>query len=65
MCAIYVGGWRGTFTKFNYTWHFDLDSVSGKCGWATQPIKVRHIAKGEWSDGTIKSVTVYVTTSAL
>ena len=62
-CAISVGGWRGTFTQGKYTWHYDLDDVSGKCGWSSNSIKVRHIAKGEWSNGTIKSV--YVTTSAL
>lgn len=64
-CIVKVGGWRGYWSTSNYTWSLDLDNFSGKCGWASNPIKVRHTAKAEWVDGTVKTINVYVTDSSL
>lgn len=65
-CFIYTGTWAGWWVG-NMGWYIDLDSslINNRCGWNTGPIKVRNTAKGEWKDGTIKSVATIVTDSKL
>lgn len=65
LCHINVGRWRGYWSSSNMLWAKDLDQISGKCGWGRGPIKVKTTSKGEWSDGTIKTLNTIVTDTRL
>lgn len=68
LCYIVTGKWNGYFNGTRVTWGVDLDASHispSKCGWSYGPIKVRNYAKGEWDNGTVKTVTTIVTDSRL
>jgi hypothetical protein len=62
ICIDPAGVWRGYGGSENYGWSRDLDT-QGTCNWGNRSIKVEHLAKGQWGDGTIKSVTSLLTDS--
>ncbi|MER7606369.1 hypothetical protein [Nocardioides sp. NPDC127503] len=68
LCYIVTGKWMGYFNGTRVTWGVDLDGSHispSKCGWSYGPIKVRNYAKGQWDNGTVKTVTTIVTDSRL